>query len=68
MLDRIEKQNIRIGKLVANYNDAIINFYYTPVILTTNSLIFQKEKMSQWWQSGFEFARLKNQQSSALET
>jgi predicted patatin/cPLA2 family phospholipase len=46
MLDRIEHQNIRIGKFVANHNDAIINFYYTPTILTTNSLIFNKESMT----------------------
>ena len=40
MLDRIEGQNIRIGKFVASNHDAIINFYYTPTVLTTNSLIF----------------------------
>ena len=40
MLDRIEHHNIRIGKYVASNNDAIINFYYTPTVLTTNSLIF----------------------------
>ena len=68
MLDRIEGQNIRIGKFVATNNDAIINFYYTPTVLTTNSLIFNKEKMTQWWQSGFEFARHTNEESSPLET
>ena len=44
MLDRIESQNIKIGKYVATHNDAIINFYYTPIVLTTNSLIFEKDK------------------------
>lgn len=68
MLDRIESQNIRIGKFVATNNDAIINFYYTPTVLTTNSLIFNKEKMTQWWQSGYEFARHTNEKSSPLET
>ena len=67
MLDRIESQNIRIGKFVATNNNAIINFYYTPTVLTTNSLIFDKEKMTQWWQSGFEFARHTNEKSSQLE-
>jgi predicted patatin/cPLA2 family phospholipase len=62
MLDRIEHQNIRIGKFVANHNDAIINFYYTPTILTTNSLIFNKETMTTWWQQGYNYARLKDQQ------
>ncbi|MCB0461465.1 MAG: patatin-like phospholipase family protein [Flavobacteriaceae bacterium] len=67
MLDRIESQNIRIGKFVATNNNAIINFYYTPTVLTTNSLIFNKEKMTQWWQSGFEFAKQINEKSSQLE-
>jgi predicted patatin/cPLA2 family phospholipase len=68
MLDRIEGQNIRIGKFVASNNNAIINFYYTPTVLTTNSLIFEKEKMTSWWQSGFEYAKYKNETVSPLET
>lgn len=67
MLDRIEKQNIRIGKFVANHNDAIINFYYTPTVLTTNSLIFDKDKMTSWWESGFDFAMKKNLDQSEIE-
>ncbi|MCX7547725.1 patatin-like phospholipase family protein [Xanthomarina sp. F1114] len=67
MLDRIESQNIRIGKFVATNQDAIINFYYTPTVLTTNSLVFNKEKMTQWWQSGFNFAKFKNESVSPLE-
>lgn len=68
MLDRIESQNIRIGKFVASNADAIINFYYTPTVLTTNSLIFEKEKMTLWWQRGFEFAKHKNEGVSPLES
>ncbi|NAS13103.1 patatin-like phospholipase family protein [Poritiphilus flavus] len=67
MLDRIEQQNIRIGKYVANHNDAIINFYYTPIVLTTNSLIFDKEKMTSWWERGYEFAETKNTETSEIE-
>ena len=67
MLDRIEHQNIRIGKYVANHNDAVINFYYTPAILTTNSLIFNKVKMTAWWESGYNFAKYKNLETSQLE-
>lgn len=68
MLDRIESQNIRIGKFTASHNDAIINFYFAPTVLTTNSLIFNKEKMTEWWQSGYNFAKFKNQEISQLET
>ena len=67
MLDRIEKQNIRIGKYVANHNDAIINFYYTPTVLTTNSLIFDKDRMTEWWESGFNYAMSKNLDQSEFE-
>lgn len=67
MLDRIEYQNIKIGKFAANQTNAILNFYYTPTILTTNSLIFNKQKMDIWWQSGYEYAKLKNKNSSQIE-
>ncbi len=62
MLDRVEKQNIRIGKFVAANKDAIINLYYTPTVLTTNSLVFNKEDMSLWWEQGFSYAKMKNKQ------
>ncbi|EPR73378.1 hypothetical protein ADIWIN_1408 [Winogradskyella psychrotolerans RS-3] len=68
MLDRIESQNIRIGKFVASNQNAIINFYYTPTVLTTNSLVFDKVKMTKWWESGFNYAKYKNEEVSPLET
>lgn len=58
--DRIEKQNIRIGKYVAKNNNAILNFYYTPTVLTTNSLVFDKKEMEKWWESGYHYAKMKN--------
>lgn len=67
MLDRIEQQNIKIGKFVASNQGALINFYYTPTILTTNSLIFDKEQMTQWWERGFQYAASKSEEASELE-
>ncbi|MAN59645.1 MAG: patatin [Flavobacteriaceae bacterium] len=67
MLDRVEKQNIRIGKFVAGNKDAILNFYYTPTVLTTNSLIFEKKKMAQWWESGYNYAKLKNAELNEIK-
>lgn len=67
MLDRIENQNIRIGKLVANQKNAIINFYYTPTVLTTNSLIFNKERMTLWWKRGYLYAKNKNEETSPID-
>ena len=67
MLDRIETQNIRIGKFSAANKDCIINFYYTPSVLTTNSLIFDKDKMLEWWESGYEFAKYRNEEINEIE-
>ena len=67
MVDRIEKQNITIGKFAAAHENAIINLYYTPTVLTTNSLIFNKEKMKDWWQKGFAYASQKNQETSEVK-
>ena len=67
ILDRIENQNIRIGKLVANQKNAIINLFYTPTILTTNSLIFDKEKMTLWWKRGYLYAKNKNEETNPIE-
>ncbi|MDT0688514.1 patatin-like phospholipase family protein [Salegentibacter sp. F188] len=58
MLDRIENQNIKIGKFAAANKDVIINFYYTPTVLTTNSLIFDEKKMKVWWKSGYDYAKI----------
>lgn len=61
MADRIEYQNIKIGKLMAADHNAQVNLYYTPSVLTTNSLVFDKDKMAEWWKAGFDFAAQKSQ-------
>lgn len=63
MGDRLINQNIKIGKLLAEKKEVQINMFYTPTILTTNSLIFNPVKMNEWWQSGWEFAQ-KNDQNN----
>tara|TARA_R100000655_G_scaffold107879_1_gene158924 strand:- start:1253 stop:2098 length:846 start_codon:yes stop_codon:yes gene_type:complete len=68
MADRIEKQNIRIGKFVATNKDVIINLYYTPTVLTTNSLIFDKKMMTKWWELGFQYAEQKNNELNEIRT
>lgn len=60
MMNRIEHQNIRIGKFKAMEHNVAINLFYTPTVLTTNSLVFDKEKMTQWWAKGYKFAKKKN--------
>jgi len=59
----IEKHNISIGQLSANHKNIKLNLYYTPTVLTTNSLIFEKEKMKIWWDEGFAHAKQKDKEN-----
>lgn len=56
MLDNVERHNITIGKLSAKHQNVKLNLYYTPTVLTTNSLVFDQEQMTKWWQSGYDYA------------
>ena len=60
LLTQVEKHDIAIGKLAANSKNVKLNLYYTPTQLTNNSLIFNKEKMKQWWHEGYEYAKNKS--------
>jgi len=61
MLAHVEKHNITIGKLATNNKNLTLNLYYTPTILTTNSLVFDKKLMRAWWESGFNYAKTKRE-------
>ena len=54
MHKEISKNDISISKLRAKDEDVVINFYYTPKQLSENSLIFDKETMTEWWEKGFK--------------
>ena len=60
MQENIEMHNISVGKLMARHRNIKLNLYYTPIVLTTNSLIFEKDKMKKWWKDGFEHAKKKD--------
>jgi predicted patatin/cPLA2 family phospholipase len=60
MQNHIEIHNISLGKLAAMHHNVKLNIYHTPIVLTTNSLIFEKEKMKKWWNDGFEHAKRKD--------
>lgn len=57
MQTHIEKFNISIGQLEALNRDIKLNLYFTPTVLTTNTLIFDKEKMAKWWEQGYNYAK-----------
>ncbi|REE81775.1 putative patatin/cPLA2 family phospholipase [Lutibacter oceani] len=63
MLEHVERHNITIGKLSAKHNDVKLNLYYTPTVLTTNSLVFDNELMAEWWKAGFKYAKNKDDES-----
>lgn len=60
MMDHVEKHNITIGKLFATQHNATLKFFYTPSVLTTNSLVFDKRLMTQWWNDGYLYAKLQH--------
>ena len=59
MLQNVGQHNVTIGKLSAKNKDVKLNLYYTPTVLTTNSLIFDKKLMGEWWTAGYNYAKLK---------
>lgn len=60
MQENIELHNISVGKLMARHRNVKLNLYYTPIVLTTNSLIFEKDKMRKWWKDGYKHAKRKD--------
>lgn len=57
MMDHVEKHNITIGKLYAKQYGVKLNLFYTPTVLTTNSLVFDKVLMTKWWKDGYKYAK-----------
>lgn len=65
-LEQVEKQNITIGKLMARNKEVKLNLYYTPIKLTNNALIFDKDKMKEWWENGYKYAQEKSEIMSEI--
>lgn len=57
MGDQIIKDNIKVGQLLAKENGIKLRIFYTPKVLTTNSLVFDQTEMEKWWQEGLEHAQ-----------
>ena len=56
MMTEIGRDDVRLANLKAKQNNVKLNFYYTPRKLTNNSLIFNKEAMTEWWEEGYQSA------------
>ena len=62
MLTHVERHNVTIGKLAATNKNVKLNLYYTPTVLTTNSLVFDEKLMRKWWKSGYKYAKTKREE------
>jgi|TARA_R110000851_G_scaffold212152_2_gene364822 NTE family protein len=51
------RNNIEMGKLQSNNKNIDINLCFIPEVLTNNTLSFDKEKMVEWWDLGYEHAK-----------
>ncbi len=67
MLDHVERHNVSIGKLEAKHKDVKLNLYYTPTVLTTNSLVFNKKLMKKWWKYGYKHAKNQHLEMNKLK-
>jgi predicted patatin/cPLA2 family phospholipase len=68
LLDQIITNDITIGKLRSKHEQVQLNFYHPPEMLTKNSLIFDAELMTKWWQLGFDFAKENTPYCRRIET
>jgi NTE family protein len=55
-MSNISYTDIQMGELKVKKR-TVVNFYYTPYQLTTNSLIFDKTQMTGWYNLGYEKAK-----------
>jgi len=67
MLDHVERHNVTIGKLQAKHSNVKLNLYYTPTVLTTNSLIFNRKLMTKWWKYGYKHAESEHLEMNKLK-
>lgn len=57
MGDQIIADNLKVGKLLAKDKKVDLRLFYTPKVLTTNSLVFDRNEMLKWWEEGWLHAQ-----------
>jgi len=57
LLNKNMANNIEMGKLQSHNRDINISICFTPEVLTNNVLSFDKKKMDEWWDLGYEYAK-----------
>jgi predicted patatin/cPLA2 family phospholipase len=68
LMDQVEKKDIALGMLSAEHRGVKLNLYHTPTKLTDNSLVFNKEQMTIWWDQGYEYAKHRNVAEAGADT
>ncbi len=57
MMHRIYQTDVKLGQLQAGAFDVGLQLFHTPYELTANPLVFDAEKMKQWWDLGYATAQ-----------
>lgn len=57
MLNQIQIDDLLIGRLEGIQKNIDLNIYQPTETLTTNSLIFDPVRMTEWWSRGLRYAR-----------
>lgn len=57
MGDQIIADDLKVGKLLAKDKGVDLRLFYTPQVLTTNSLVFDRKEMLKWWEEGWLHAQ-----------
>ncbi|HUZ57915.1 MAG TPA: patatin-like phospholipase family protein [Hanamia sp.] len=57
MLNQIQIDDLVIGRMEGLQKNVTLNIYQPHESLTDNSLIFDPDKMKEWWNSGLRYAR-----------
>lgn len=51
------EDGVKLGSLNAKDMDVKLNLYFTPRILSSEPLVFDKEQMTKWWDEGFDYGK-----------
>ncbi|HEY5368268.1 MAG TPA: patatin-like phospholipase family protein [Hanamia sp.] len=68
MLNQIHIDDLLIGRMEGMQKNVNLNMYQPPESLTSNSLIFDPVKMTEWWSSGLTYARENSPDCHCIET
>ena len=58
LLWEASERDLEVVKDMALERDVKLNIYYMPRTLTDNSMYFDKDIMTKWWDEGYEHAKL----------